>query len=81
VGYRPTFADASGARELTIETFLLEPLESAAPEHIRVEYLRRVREERKFETPEALKAQILRDVGHAKTYFRRLAKWVRGTIE
>jgi FAD synthase len=46
-----------------------------------VEYLRHVREERKFETPEALKAQILRDVGRAKTYFRRLAKWVRGTIE
>jgi riboflavin kinase/FMN adenylyltransferase len=81
VGYRPTFADALRARELTIETFLLEPLESAAPEHIRVEYLRHVREERKFETPEALKAQILRDVGRAKTYFRRLAKWVRGTIE
>src|SRR6202049_3342604 len=73
VGYRPTFADASGAPELTIETFLLEPLEAAAPEHIRVEYLRRVREERKFETPDALKAQILCDVGRAKTYFRRLA--------
>ena len=71
VGYRPTFADASGGHELTIETFLLEPLEPPAPEHIRVEYLRRVREERKFETPEALKAQILRDVGRAQAYFRR----------
>jgi riboflavin kinase/FMN adenylyltransferase len=81
VGYRPTFADAPGARELTIETFLLEPLEALAPEHIRVEYLRRVREERKFETPEALKAQILRDVGRAKTYFRRVTKWVRRAIE
>jgi riboflavin kinase/FMN adenylyltransferase len=37
-----------------------------------VEFLRRVRDERKFENPEALKAQILRDVGRAQTYFRRL---------
>ncbi len=81
VGFRPTFADALGAPELTIETFLLDPLEAPAPENIRVEYLRRVREERKFETPEALKAQILRDVGRAETYFRRLTKWVRRAIE
>jgi riboflavin kinase/FMN adenylyltransferase len=81
VGYRPTFAAASGDRELSIETFLLEPLESPAPEHIRVEYLRRVREERKFETPEALKAQILRDVKRAQTYFARLTKWAPGAIE
>jgi FAD synthase len=64
-----------------VETFLLEPLESLAPEHIRVEYLRRVREERKFETSEALKAQILRDAGRAQTYFRRATKWVRRSLE
>jgi len=79
VGFRPTFADASG--ELTIETFLLDCLEPPAPERIRVEYLRRVREERKFESPEALKAQILRDVGRAQTFFRRVTKWVRRPLE
>jgi len=79
VGFRPTFADASG--ELTIETFLLDRLEPPAPERIRVEYLRRVREERKFESPEALKAQILRDVGRAQTFFRRVTKWVRRPLE
>jgi len=68
VGIRPTF---DGDR-LTIETFLLTALEGSSPEAIRVEFLRRVREERKFESPEALKAQILRDVGRAKAYFRRL---------
>jgi FAD synthase len=31
-----------------------------------------VREERKFENPEALKTQILRDVGRTQAYFRRL---------
>ena len=47
------------------------------PARIRVEFLRRVREERKFESPEALKAQILRDVGRAQAYFRRLKSMVR----
>ena len=81
VGYRPTFADASGGQELTIETFLLDRLDLPAPERIRVEYLRRVREERKFETPEALKTQILRDVGRAQAFFRRVTNWVRRPLE
>ena len=69
VGYRPTFGNDEA---LTIETFLLDPLKGATPERIRLEFLGRVRDERKFESPEALKAQILRDVGRAKAYFRRV---------
>lgn len=69
IGTRPTFDGDS----LTIETFLLEPLRGETPARIEVEFLRRVREERKFESPEALKIQILRDVGRAKAYFRRTA--------
>jgi riboflavin kinase/FMN adenylyltransferase len=69
VGYRPTF----GGDRLTIETFLLSQLEGESPDEIRLQFLRRVRDERKFESPEALKAQILRDVGRAQAYFRRLA--------
>jgi riboflavin kinase/FMN adenylyltransferase len=69
VGIRPTFGNDDA---LSIETFLLDPLEGATPERIRLEFLRRVRDERKFESPEALKTQILRDVGRAKTYFRRV---------
>lgn len=73
IGYRPTFGDTCGGDDtLSIETFLLDPLEGATPERIRLEFLRRVRDERKFESPEALKAQILRDVGRAKAYFRRV---------
>ena len=67
VGYRPTF---DGDR-LTVETFLLAPLEGATPRRMQVEFLRRVREERKFDSPEALKTQIFKDVDRAKTYFRR----------
>lgn len=73
IGYRPTFGGTLDNPEaLTIETFLLDPLEGATPVRIRLEFLRRVRDERKFESPEALKVQILRDVGRAKAYFRRL---------
>jgi riboflavin kinase / FMN adenylyltransferase len=67
IGTRPTFDGDS----VTIETYLLATLEGMTPERIRVHLLKRVREERKFESPEALKAQILRDVGRAQTYFRR----------
>ncbi len=68
VGYRPTF----GGSELSIETFLLAPLDGPSPKRIRVEFLRRLREEKKFDSAELLKAQILRDVGRAQTYFRRV---------
>jgi riboflavin kinase/FMN adenylyltransferase len=73
IGYRPTFG-ASDA--LTIETFLLDPLEGSSPSHIRVDFLRRVRDERQFPSPEALRVQILRDVGAAQRYFRRAKTWI-----
>jgi riboflavin kinase/FMN adenylyltransferase len=67
VGFRPTF----NGHGLTIETFLLAPLEDNTPTQISVEFLRWVREERKFESPEALKSQILRDVSRAQAFHRR----------
>jgi riboflavin kinase/FMN adenylyltransferase len=73
IGYRPTFG-ASG--ELSIETFLLDPFEGDTPHAIAIEFLRRVRDERKFDTPEALRAQILKDVRAAQAYFRRRRAWV-----
>ncbi len=71
VGFRPTF----GGDELTIETFLLEPLDGPAPRSIRVEFLYRLRSERKFDDPGLLKAQILRDVGRARSFHRRKKRW------
>jgi riboflavin kinase/FMN adenylyltransferase len=87
IGMRPTF----DGTERTIETFLLDgvrglpPLhsrgsETTTPSRIRLELLHRVRDERKFETPEALKAQILRDVERTRTYFRRVARWVHTAL-
>jgi riboflavin kinase / FMN adenylyltransferase len=72
IGYRPTFGQSD---QLTIETFLLDPFEGDAPSRIRVEFLRRVRAERKFDSPEALRAQILKDVAVANRYFRRVKAW------
>jgi len=69
IGMRPTFEGDA----LTIETFLLSPFDGSTPARIAVEVLRRVRDERKFESPEALKAQIFRDVARANAYHRRVA--------
>lgn len=68
VGYRPTF----NGHGLTIETYLLTALDGPTPSEISVEFLHWVRDERKFDSPEALKAQILRDVARANAYHRRL---------
>jgi riboflavin kinase/FMN adenylyltransferase len=67
-GTRPTFDGA----ELTVETFLLAPLEGLSPTHIQVRFRRFVRNERFFEDSASLKAQILLDVGRAKAFWRRV---------
>jgi riboflavin kinase/FMN adenylyltransferase len=76
IGYRPTF-DGQG---LTVETFLLEPLTGESPKSIEVQFLKFVREERKFETPEALRFQILRDAGFAARLHRRLKSLKNTTV-
>ncbi|WP_219341381.1 bifunctional riboflavin kinase/FAD synthetase [Nevskia soli] len=71
LGVRPTFnGDA-----LTIETYLLSPFEPPDPERIRVEFLWRIRDERKFASPEELKAQILRDARRAIQIHARLRRF------
>ena len=77
IGTRPTF----DGHDLTIETFLLDALIPPAPSRIRLEFLERVREERKFESPAALKAQILRDVARSQRFFTRLQKWVPSAVK
>jgi riboflavin kinase/FMN adenylyltransferase len=73
IGYRPTFGTSD---RLTIETFLLEPLEGETPRRIGVEFLRRIRDERKFPAPEVLRTQILKDARTAQSYFRRAKAWI-----
>ncbi len=71
IGMRPTFNGDS----LTVETFLLTPLNGPTPTQIRVEFLRRVRDEKKFDSAESLRAQIMKDVNRAQAYFRRILKF------
>jgi len=68
IGHRPTF----GERELGVETHLLDPWEGPALSLLEVNFLHRLRDERKFDSAEELKTQILRDIRRAETYFRRL---------
>ena len=68
VGNRPTFGEASFAVESHILNF--EPVEMDEETPIDLEFLLRLRGEIEWPSPEALKAQIFRDVGKAKRYFR-----------
>ncbi|MGC8761266.1 MAG: bifunctional riboflavin kinase/FAD synthetase [Bryobacteraceae bacterium] len=71
IGYRPTF----DGRHLTIETYLLDPFHPPSPKRIRVEFLRRLRPEKKFHSAAQLRAQIAEDVEKARTFFRRLERF------
>ncbi|MGA9063280.1 MAG: bifunctional riboflavin kinase/FAD synthetase [Terracidiphilus sp.] len=68
VGNRPTFGEASFAVESHILDFEQVDLSEEIP--IELEFLLRLRGEREWPSPEALKAQILKDVARAKRYFR-----------
>ena len=72
VGNRPTF----GAESFAIESYILNfhPIELSSETPIRLTFLHRLREERKFPSVEALKEQIGRDVARAQRYFRLLEK-------
>jgi riboflavin kinase/FMN adenylyltransferase len=68
VGVRPTFeADA----EPSVETFVLNWAGDLYGDVVRVRFLHRLRDERKFTSIEELKAQIERDVERAQSYFER----------
>ena len=73
IGVRPTF----NGEEVTIETFLLGPLEGATPEAIEVRFEYFLRGEQRFESPEDLRSQILRDVHRAQIFQRRLRRLQR----
>jgi riboflavin kinase / FMN adenylyltransferase len=68
VGNRPTFGEPSFAVESHILDF--EPVEMNEETPIDLEFLLRLRGEIAWPSPEALKAQIFKDVGKAKRYFR-----------
>ncbi|HXR37532.1 MAG TPA: bifunctional riboflavin kinase/FAD synthetase [Terracidiphilus sp.] len=68
VGNRPTLGEASFAVESHILDF--EPVEMDEETPLDLEFLLRLRGEVEWPSPEALKAQIMRDVAKAQKYFR-----------
>ncbi len=68
VGNRPTFGEASFAVESHLLDF--EPMEIAAETPVELTFLHRLRGERTWPSPEALKAQIFKDIARAQRFFR-----------
>jgi riboflavin kinase/FMN adenylyltransferase len=70
IGNRPTFGEPSFAVESHILDF--EPIEMNDDTPIELEFLMRLRGEIQWPSPEALLAQIFKDVARAKRYFQRV---------
>jgi riboflavin kinase/FMN adenylyltransferase len=66
IGVRPTVYQNSLT---TVESHLLDFTADVYQEQVRLFFLERVREERRFESTLELMAQIRRDVGQARLYF------------
>jgi riboflavin kinase / FMN adenylyltransferase len=74
IGRKPTF----GEHEITVESFLLDyrgPRIEA--DEMEIQFLHRLRDERKFPDAAALKNQIIKDAGRALGFFRRLSRFER----
>ena len=65
VGVRPTFDLA----ERAVETHLISEFDGQRLERIEVRFLKRLREERKFDSPDELRDQIMTDVAQAERLF------------
>jgi riboflavin kinase/FMN adenylyltransferase len=67
VGTRPT-VDATGTRSL-LEVHLFDFADDIYGRYVHVDFLHRIREERRFDSFDALKAQILNDAQEARAFF------------
>ena len=65
LGVRPTV----GGETLLLEVHLLDVSEDVYGKRLRVRFVRQLREERRFDDVEALRAQIARDVEAAREVF------------
>lgn len=67
LGVRPTI---EGAPKLVLEVHVFDFNGDLYEKHVHVEFLHKIRDEQKFESLYALKAQIAKDVATAKAYFK-----------
>jgi riboflavin kinase/FMN adenylyltransferase len=68
IGVRPTFETAA---EPSIETYIFDFDGDLYGDVLRVRFLQRIRDERKFSGIDELKAQIEKDTGRTRNYFAR----------
>jgi len=64
VGFKPTF----GETRLSVETHILDFEGYIYGEGIEIEFIKRIRDEIKFESLQALKEQVLKDIEYAKSF-------------
>jgi riboflavin kinase/FMN adenylyltransferase len=69
VGYNPTFGNAA----LSVEAQLFDFQNDLYGDTIGVEFVRKIRDERKFDSVDALMAQIAQDAEQARTIHLQLA--------
>jgi riboflavin kinase/FMN adenylyltransferase len=69
VGFRPTFGEST----LSIETFVLGASVPESVQSARLTFMKRLRDEVRFESPEALRKQIAADVAGTIQFFNRLS--------
>lgn len=69
LGVRPTIA---GIPKLMLEVHVLDFAGNLYDRHVHVEFLQKIRDEQKFESLEALKAQIAQDVEAARYFFKTM---------
>jgi riboflavin kinase/FMN adenylyltransferase len=73
VGTRPTLSGTG----LSIETHLLQHTPEAPPVNLDLQFLHRLRDERKFASVDELREQIGKDIQRARRFFRLLMKLQR----
>jgi len=71
VGVRPTFDENT----LVIESYVLHDPVPATAATGRLQFAHRIRDERRFDSPELLRRQIASDVGTAKRFFQWISAW------
>jgi riboflavin kinase / FMN adenylyltransferase len=77
IGTRPTVSGTC----LSIETHLLQHTPEVPPSNLDLQFLHRLRDERKFPSVDELKAQIGKDIQRARRFFRLLKKLQRGASQ
>jgi len=69
VGNRPTFNEST----ISVETFVLNHAVPEVVRSARLQFIKRLRDEVKFESPEALRNQIAVDIARTQRFFYRLS--------